>query len=179
MPLVLLGGIALGSTAASTDVQAAALDVCTAQKECRSPLEAAERAFAQQKYSDALAGYKAAYASVPSPSLLLRIGRCQQLLGNSDEARTTYRTVRSSQTLDDETRQKLSTYTAELDDSAANSALRTDNTLIVTPRREENTRPFYKTWWFWTGTGVALGGVAIALAIGLAPRAQAEITWAP
>lgn len=53
--------------------------------------------------------------------------------------------------------------------------------LNLPPQRDKSTaaQPIYKTWWFWTGTGIAVSGVVLAMAIGLAPRTRPEVAWAP
>lgn len=39
--------------------------------------------------------------------------------------------------------------------------------------------PLWKTWWLWTATGLAVGGVVAGLAIGLSPHPAASVSWTP
>jgi len=140
---------------------------CTQVKACRSHFAAGEKFFRVKQYKDALREFQDAYGEHPDPRLLLNIGRTESLLGQHAVALKYYdrcmQAMESDRTLDRELRERLTAY-------------RVDAKLQVHAKPEASTsdrnRPFYKKWWFWAISGLAVAsGVSVAVGLSIA---QAE-----
>lgn len=86
----LLLGLCSGSHAQSRLGGVQESDPCFRDKQCAGLYERARALSDKQQYSAALSVYQSAYQRVPTPWLLVNIGRMQQFLGNPTEAIRNY-----------------------------------------------------------------------------------------
>jgi len=143
------------------------------------------RGYAQrQQYDEALMEYKSAYERVPTPLLLLNIGRMQHKSGRLEQAIASYQAflLAPLHPKDAAGRQAARKYLEEA--GAALAERKSAPNLRVqdpqpTPVQPEPTlekppaakQPVYRKWWFWTGLGgIVVAGVGVGIVIALTTK---------
>ena len=114
------------------------------------------------------------YAETNDPTYIYNQGRCYQQNGNAREALTRFREyMRKAHDMSADDKALVQGYISELEDQLKKAAPdlsarppADSQVPTVSAKREEEARPIYTRWWFWTGVGVVIiGGVAATLAL--------------
>ncbi len=181
--------VLLGAWAAAAGPLYAATPRCEENKRCQSYSDQARALSKEGKLAEALAIYKSAYATAADPLLLFNLGRVNQKLGRYQEARGYYhRYLDAGAEGDPRQRERTNQYIAEVEQQLQQTQSSGPGLALVPgPLRPASMgqpvsrRPFYKTWGFWTATGIAVtGALALGLSLGLiyVPHQEYSI-WRP
>jgi tetratricopeptide (TPR) repeat protein len=123
-----------------------------------------EKLFALGRFKEALVEYEAAFEASPLPEFLFNIGQCHRNLGDFRSAVFSFRKyIRLRPEADN--RDAVEKLIADLEREIAEADDRRPDGPIpppTGPRRQDESRPVYKKWWFWTGV-VAVGAGTAAL----------------
>jgi len=151
--------IALAFTALVARV-AAADDAAT--RAAKLHFDRGEKLYALTRFSEALGEYQKAFDAKPIPDFLFNIGQCYRNLGDYDSAIFSYKKYLTLAP-DAPNRAQVEQLIGELGAKQDQS----DTRRLGLQRRPEPAapdeerppdRPFYATWWFWTGVGVVVAG---------------------
>ena len=174
--------LATGPTLETVASAAASHDICEADADCADHSEKGRALYADKKYEDALREFATAYRTQREPLLLLNLGRCYFRLGQSKVALTYYRRFQKLvPDPDDKVAESLSRYIAEAHGDGVSK--QPYDLINVTGGHEAIAgKPFYKTWWFWTVTGVATGAVILGVGLGVGlsqprPPSYVDFMW--
>jgi len=127
------------------------------------------------KYASALQEYEQAYVAKSDPSFLYNIAQCHRLMGDKAEALKFYRRyLKDAPTAPN--REVAEKHIKDLEaalaapggapppaptDAPSGGSIDTSR-----PPSQDESRPIYTKWWFWTGIGVLVaGGVLTAIAL--------------
>lgn len=149
---------------------------CNGDGSCVQHVELAMQAAGRSDFVAAQQSYQAAYAVIPAPALLLRIGRCQHLSGHVADALHTFDELSARDAaVDAKTRELLLSY------RAAAQATQIHSELDTRPIAAAATAPhaLHTRWWVWAATGLAVSGLALGLGLAFAPQPQVGVAWAP
>ena len=138
--------------------------------------ERGEKLYALTRFSQALDEYQQAFDAKPIPDFLFNIGQCYRNLGDYDAAIFSYRKylkLAPDAPNRDKVEQLINELSAKRDqrdterDTQRLGLTRSRDPEAPPPTPAEGratdqgaARPVYKTWWFWTVTGVVVLGAA-------------------
>jgi tetratricopeptide (TPR) repeat protein len=125
-----------------------------ATRSARRHFERGEKLFALGKFDEALEEYQTAFDDKPLPGFLYNIGQCYRNLGDLDQAIFSFKKYLK---LDPEADNKeaVQRLIEDLEDQKA----RGEGEKFTRKKRQAESKPVYKKWWFWTAVGVvAVGG---------------------
>jgi len=155
---------------------AAAADPATEQAKLHSAR--GKRYFDLGLFEQAAREYRQAYEAKPVPDLLYNLAQCHLRLPGA--------TPRERQRSLEQAVHFLEGYRAnapgsEISDHVEREIVRLRREIEVLQRQQQTSqrRPFYKTWWFWTGVGVAVTGATVAAAVALRPKSPVVGTADP
>jgi tetratricopeptide (TPR) repeat protein len=121
-----------------------------------------EKLFALGKFDEALDEYQKAFDAKPLPDFLYNIGQCYRNLGDYDQAIFSFKKYLNLEP-DAPDKTKVEKLIEELEEKKE----RGEGQKLIRQQRQQQPvvehKPFYSTWWFWTGVVVvgAAGGVGI------------------
>ena len=158
----------------------ALLQACEQMLACKSHLERATQLYKQEQYTAALDEYQAAYILQPYPLILYNIARLHHKQSHLADAVTYYQRYlntgsseqaeRARLLLDDVQMVLREPAPAETPLVLIPPAVRIPSSALVPPLTAavpQGRTPIYKKWWLWTAIGLAAGGVATAVGIGV------------
>lgn len=184
-----IAGVLLLFLALSPAVYAEDTGVAAAER-----LQEGTRLYQRGELEAALAAFTAAYEAEPRPELLFQIGQCHRRLGRRDEAVFFFRgylarlpdapdrievegLIVEQQLLASnapppvpEGARFSPTGNAPATPAATTATTTTATTATTTTAATAapgSRTPFYKKWWFWTGTAAVLAAVGTGLGVGL------------
>lgn len=154
-------------------------------------------AYQNKRYVDALASFEQGYSLTPLPGFLFNIAMTHRAMGQSEKAIASFQAYLKANpgapdkpqveaAIADE-RRKLAQASGSPDlrvvDKKGAAAAGPTSSLVsagASSDGEGAKKPFYKTWWFWTATGVAVTAVTVGLGVGLSqsrPNSYPEVMW--
>lgn len=158
------------------------IDACLVNPACQKTTDEARKLSQAGQYDAALVMYQTAYGRSPVPWLLFNIGRMQQKLDRTEQARSSYqRFLQLSQTQEDASlREKAKAYLLEIEreQQRKQSILTPSSPKESPPVSTMPPTPMYKKWWLWTVVGVvAAGATATAIGLSVATRTPDTSGW--
>ncbi len=142
-----------------------------AMRSAKRHFDRGEKLFALGKFDEALDEYQKAFDAKPLPGFLFNIGQCYRNLGDYDQAIFSFKKYLK---LEPDASNKDAV--EKLIDQLEEKKERGEGEKLVRKKPREETepepekptppvehKPFYKTWWFWTGVAVVSvgGGVGV------------------
>ena len=121
-----------------------------------------EKLFALGKFDDALDEFQKAFDAKPIPDFLFNIGQCHRNLGDYEQAIFSFKKFLKLEP-EAPNREQVQELIDELEDEAATwrrEQVRASKTARRSRRVDEPRPPFYKKWWFWTGSSRSSGSPA-------------------
>jgi tetratricopeptide (TPR) repeat protein len=144
--------------------------------EARDHFRKGEKLFALGKFAEALTHYEAAYEAQPMPELLFNIGQCHRNLKNYDQAIFSFEKYLREKPnaanrkaveklIDDLVEEQARERERRRRQQEEEAARRVP---LIPPDREpdrprDESKPFYATWWFWTGVVLVGAGAGAAI----------------
>jgi len=125
--------------------------------------ERGEKLYALTKFSEALDEYQLAFDAKPIADFLFNIGQCYRNLADYDSAIFSYKKYLKLAP-NAPNREKVEQLITDLEAQREHSDTRRlglERTRTPPPPPHAESRPIYKTWWFWTGLGVVAAGGGI------------------
>jgi tetratricopeptide (TPR) repeat protein len=131
-----------------------------ATRAARRYFERGEKLFALGRFDEALEQYQEAFDAKPLPGFLYNIGQCYRNLGDYDQAIFSFKKYLDLEP-DASNKDAVEELITELEDKKA----RGDGERFVRkrPPKQEEKKPLYKKWWFWTGVGVVATGAGVGI----------------
>lgn len=127
-----------------------------ATRAARRHYERGEKLFALGKFDEALEEYQTAFDAKPLPGFLYNIGQCYRNLADYEQAIFSFKKYLKLEP-DAPNREAVERLIEDLEAKKAHG----DSQRFVRKKKQEESKPVYKKWWFWTGLGVAaIGGTA-------------------
>ena len=126
----------------------------------RRYFERGEKLFALGRFDEALEQYQEAFDAKPLPGFLYNIGQCYRNLGDYDQAIFSFKKY-----LDLEPDAPNKDAVEELIEQLEDKKARGDGEKFVRkkPKTQEESKPLYTKWWFWTGVGVVAAGAGVGV----------------
>ncbi len=129
-----------------------------ATRAARRHFERGEKLFALGKFDDALEEYQTAFDAKPLPGFLYNIGQCYRNLGDYDQAIFSFKKyLKLAPEADNQ--EAVERLIEDLEEQKS----RGEGEKFIRKKPDEQKKPVYKKWWFWTG--VAAAGVAGSIGI--------------
>jgi tetratricopeptide (TPR) repeat protein len=166
---VLLLSVALGAAASPVYAQTPAQ-----KRQARQHFDEGKAAFKAGKFRDAVTAFERSYALFGAPEILFMIGQCHNGLGDGARAVEFYRRYLKDKP-DAKNRAEVEALIAEAQAKRPPPVPRLAPVPVPPPpivptataepvTATETSRPFFKSWWFWTGVGAAVvAGVVVGV----------------
>jgi tetratricopeptide (TPR) repeat protein len=139
----------------------------TATRTAKLHFDRGEKLYALAKFSDALDEYQKAFDARPLPDFLFNIGQCYRNLGDYDSAIFSYKKYLTLAP-DAPNRPQVEQLIGDLESRRDHNdtrrlGLQRRPDPGPAPQAPPSDRPFYATWWFWTGVAVVGAGAGLTV----------------
>jgi tetratricopeptide (TPR) repeat protein len=129
-----------------------------ATRSARRHFERGEKLFALGKFDDALVEYQTAFDAKPLPGFLYNIGQCFRNLGDLDQAIFSFKKYLRLEP-EAENKEAVERLISDLEEQKA----RGEGEKFVRRKPQQESKPIYSKWWFWTGVGAVVVGGSVGI----------------